>query len=354
LRKFLGVLVAFALAAAVARPAALSACTTFCARTSDAVLFGRNYDFEIGGGALLVNPRGLAKIGFSAGGPRWTTAYGSVTFNQFGRDFPMGGMNERGLVVELMWLDVTEYPPADQRRELGVLEWIQYQLDTAATVAEVLDSDHVVRIGAGPPLHYLVSDASGTSATLEYLGGRLVAHTGAALPVAVLANSTYEDSLVYWRRQGDTSRPGGSSSEARFARAASQVGSLGRLAGQPAIDRAFAILASVGQRITRWTVVYDQTARVVHFRTPGVTSVRTLPMSGLDWSCRGPVRALDLDEPAGGDVSGRLQPYSAAANEAMVRRNHAASSVTKRTPPDEVLAIAAHPGRAVCEGRQVP
>jgi penicillin V acylase-like amidase (Ntn superfamily) len=28
-----------------------------------------------------------------------------VTFNQYGRNFPSGGMNEAGLVIELMWLE---------------------------------------------------------------------------------------------------------------------------------------------------------------------------------------------------------------------------------------------------------
>ena len=42
-------------------------------------------------------------------------------------------------------------------------------------------------------------------------------------------------------------------------------------------ERAFIILANVAQRSTRWTIVYDQTARVVHFRTnspPREASVR--------------------------------------------------------------------------------
>ena len=80
-----------------------------------------------------------------------------------------------------------------------------------------------------------------------------------------------------------------------------------------------------------------------------VSSVRTLRMSDLDWSCRGPARMMDLAERTAGDVSGRLQLYSPAANHALVRRNYQANSVPRRTPLDEVAAIAAHPDRAVCE-----
>ena len=97
-----------------------------------------------------------------------------------------------------------------------MLEWIQYQLDTAAAVADVVKSDAAVRIAGVAPLHYLVSDATGAAATIEFLGGRLVAHTGGSLPVAVLANTSYGDSLRYWRRKGESSLPGGSGSEARL------------------------------------------------------------------------------------------------------------------------------------------
>ena len=80
--------------------------------------------------------------------------------------------------------------PASLDAALGVLEWIQYQLDTAEAVDDVLASDKRVRIDGRVPLHYLVSDRTGRAATIEFLHGRLVAHVGDALPVPVLTNST--------------------------------------------------------------------------------------------------------------------------------------------------------------------
>ena len=41
----------------------------------------------------------------------------------------MTGINEKGLMVSQMWLDETKYPPADTRPVIGILEWIQYNLD---------------------------------------------------------------------------------------------------------------------------------------------------------------------------------------------------------------------------------
>lgn len=342
-------LVAAFLAGLSVHESIVDACTTFCVKVGDTVIFGRNYDFEIGGGALIVNPRGLRKTGFLPRGPAWTSSYGSVTFNQFGRDFPMGGMNEKGLVVELAWLDVTEYPAPDGRSELGVLEWVQYQLDTAATVGDVIKSDAQVRIAGIPPLHYLVSDASGAAATIEFLDGRLAAHTGSSLPIAVLANASYADSLTYWRRKGESSLPGGSGSESRFARAATQVKEMTAAPVALPAERAFIILANVAQRSTRWTIVYDQTARVVHFRTNSHRHVRRLSVGTLELGCRESSRMLDLDSPVSGDISGHLRPYTATANAELVTKNYRSNSVTRRTSPSEVQAIAEHPNRASCE-----
>ena len=151
-------LVAAFLAGLSVHESIVDACTTFCVKAGDTVIFGRNYDFEIGGGALIVNPRGLRKTGFLPRGPAWTSSYGSVTFNQFGRDFPMGGMNEKGWSSSSPGSMSRNIRP-DGRSELGVLEWVQYQLDTAATVGDVIKSDAQVRIAGIPPLHYLVSDA---------------------------------------------------------------------------------------------------------------------------------------------------------------------------------------------------
>src|SRR5688500_10637434 len=91
-------------------------CSTFCLARDAEVLFGRNYDFEIGQGYVMTNRRGLQKSSM-AGTLSWVSRYGSVTFNQWGREFPMDGMNEAGLVIALMWLEGSEYP-RDQRPAL--------------------------------------------------------------------------------------------------------------------------------------------------------------------------------------------------------------------------------------------
>jgi len=129
----------------------LDACTTFCLKDGKNLVFGRNYDWSIGHGFVMVNKRSLVKRAFNSFDPsakpaEWISKYGSITFNQYGKEYPTGGMNEAGLVVEVMWLDSAQFPASDERPALGELPWVQYQLDNFFSVKEVINSDKSIRI----------------------------------------------------------------------------------------------------------------------------------------------------------------------------------------------------------------
>ena len=108
------------------------ACTTFSLHQNGQIVFGKNYDWHLGRGLVIVNKRGVSKTAMPGlqDDPgeyaKWTSKYGSLTFNQYGREMPMGGMNEAGLVVELMSLSETQYPQPDARHAIKDLQWIQY------------------------------------------------------------------------------------------------------------------------------------------------------------------------------------------------------------------------------------
>src|SRR5262249_34425202 len=268
-------LVGFGVALLIAPP--VLSCTTICLLEKENAVVGYNYDFHPPDGLVLVNKRGTKKVSSIRNqGATWTATYGSVTFNQFGRDNPMTGINEKGLVMMQMWLDDTRYPPADDRPAIGILEWIQYNLDRHASVAEVVAQAEAVRPTSRYPIHYLVADGTGDSATLEFLDEKLVIHRGATMPVRALANSTYAASIAAFEKaKGNGVMPATVSSLDRFVRAA-------MLAGQGSaepIARGFEILASVAQpSFTRWSIVYDLSAREVHFRTDGNPAIRRLSL----------------------------------------------------------------------------
>ena len=311
-------------------PATALPCTTFCFARGGEALYGRNYDFEIGPGYVMTNRRGIAKTSM-AGTLHWTSRYASVTFNQWGREFPMDGMNEAGLVIALMWLDETVYP-VDDRPRLRVLEWIQYGLDNYGSVADLLAHAEETRIGGGTPLHYLIADASGDTATIEYLGGQLVVHRGAI----ALTNDSYSRSNSYLNSR--SSMPSGSGSLERFARA-----SMLMRQSEPSVDRAFEILSNVAQRgSTRWSVVYDMPRRELWWISDRNSSRKLIRFDGLALDCSSAPLMLDIHSSLSGDVTERLLPYSAAANRQLVLNSYATTSFTRDQPQEWALDDAAH------------
>lgn len=333
--KLAATLLAFALSV----PA--SACTTFCLRDGGRIVFGKNYDWSVGDGLLVVNKRGVARKADADGDPRpasWTSKYGSVTFNQYGRDFPSGGINEKGLTIELMWLEGSRYPAADARPAVDVLQWIQYNLDNHATVAEVLKADKTLRIAGSTPLHYLVADRQGQVATVEFLDGRMVAHTGQELPVAALANDPYADSLSE-----------GADSRSRFGRASRRVRGF-EADGTDAVAYAFDTLDQVAapNGYTKWSIVYEVDRGRVHFRTRDRRKVRSLDLKDVDFSCSTPVRVLDLDADAEGDVARRLVPYTREINRELVTAAFRKTDFLADVPAAEIERVVRYPEAAVC------
>ena len=95
------------------------------------------------GSNLWIFPRGIRRGG--AAGPKsitWTSRYGSVITTAF--DLATAdGMNEKGLVANLLYLAESEYPapaPGDPRLPMCVSAWTQYVLDQYGTVAEAVEA----------------------------------------------------------------------------------------------------------------------------------------------------------------------------------------------------------------------
>lgn len=306
-----------------------SACTTFVLQGDGRIYFGRNLDWHWESGLVVVNQRNVGKIAIVDPGhapAKWVSKYGSVTFNQFGLELPMGGMNEAGLVVENMWLDETKYPASDARPGINLSQWIEYQLDNCRTVDEVLATDKKIRLeplSVPAGLHYLVCDANGDCATVEFLNGKMVAHHHDKLPFRVLANDQYEESADYARKHPDTadgkplSRP---TSLARFDRAAACVAAFKPAAPGQDVAYAFNSLNQVRQMNTVWQIVYDVTGQKIHFRTHRNEKERTVDLKALDFACGHPVQFADIEaKPSGQETVGFqslsepvLQKYLAA------------------------------------------
>ena len=286
------------------------ACTTFCIYKNGHIVFGRNYDWVTGAGIVNTNQRWLFKTSMKMGNAEtvsWVSRYGSITFNQYGKEFPTGGMNEKGLVVELMWLDGTIYPANDKRPAVGVLQWIQYQLDNAATTADVIASDAQVRISdKATPIHYLVADAGGNVATIEFLNGHMTVHKDAELPFPVLTNDTYASSVQTAKPLvGKNNVSLQNNSLDRFVKACSMVKKFNETnIDMPITDFAFSILDKVAQgSFTKWSIVYDISNKKIYFKTEANKEIKTVQFSAFDLSCLQPAKMFNMNQDGKGEVS---------------------------------------------------
>lgn len=108
----------------------------------DEVITARSMDWKVDIGTnLWIFPRGIERSGEA--GPHslhWTSKYGSVIAS--GYDISTtDGMNEKGLVANLLWLAESEYPRPDPSKPgLALSLWAQYMLDNFATIQEAVDA----------------------------------------------------------------------------------------------------------------------------------------------------------------------------------------------------------------------
>ena len=160
---------------------------------------------------------------------------------------PFDGMNEKGLVVTMAAVPVAE-SPSDSERSVGEIAAIRLLLDYAASVDEAIElmsSYNVVMVV--PPIHYLVADASGESAVIEFVRGEMQTYrsteysiitnfilTGVDLPDNSPCNR-YD--LVYRGLQDNYSMPE---------------------------DVAWELLEKTAQPSTIWSCVYDIESLMVH------------------------------------------------------------------------------------------
>ena len=285
------------------------------------MVFGRNYDWVTDAGMVCTNLKGLSKISMKTENGEtisWVSKYGSITFNQYGKEFPTGGMNEKGLVVELMWLDETKYPAADNRPAIGVLQWIQYQLDNCITIDEIIATDKKFRISptGTTPLHYLVADANGKVATIEFLNGKMVVHKGSDLSFPVLTNNTYDESV----RSVKNSSSNGNNSLERFGQACKMIQQLNaNNIAKPLTDHAFDILGEVAQGdFTKWSIVYDITNKTIQFKTNRFKQIKSISFSAFDFNCFATAKVWDMNQKASGSVNNLFQNFNNGINKRIV------------------------------------
>jgi penicillin V acylase-like amidase (Ntn superfamily) len=327
------------------------ACTTFFINKNGELIFGRNYDWISDAGIVCTNLKGLSKTSMKTADGQsitWVSQFGSITFNQYGKEFPTGGMNEKGLVVELMWLDGTQYPKADGRPAVGVLQWIQYQLDNCSTIEQVIATDKTLRIASvnTPPLHYLVADANGHAATIEFLQGKMIVHKDKDLSLPVLTNNKYEESVNAYKNSSSH----GNNSLERFGKACKMIQQLNsNNNSKPLPDQAFDILAAVSQGdFTKWSIVYDIANKVIRFRTNRFQEIKTLSFSAFDLSCTSTAKIWDMNQAGSGNISRLFEKFNSTLNKKIIETASRESSSEVSISKESQEALVKYPEGIKC------
>jgi penicillin V acylase-like amidase (Ntn superfamily) len=335
--------------------AAALPCTSFYIYAGGDAVVGKSFDWSTSAGLVVVNKRGIAKEAMVGDErpARWTSTYGSVTFNQYGRELPLGGMNEVGLVVEVLWLDESVYPAPDERPALGCLQWVQYMLDTCAAAAEAVATLEEVRVADDDTgrVHYFIADAAGGCAVVEFLDGKAVVSAGDVdMPARALANNTYDESLsflsMYEQKEGTPDDIAGDGSLERFSRAAIAAAYFDSapLDSATAADYAAGVLDDVASPdYSRWLIVYDVAEGRVYFRTRENMDPRRLEAAAFDYSPATPVKIFDMNAEGGGDVTEKFVDYTYEANRALVDASFAGTPFLRDVPEEVREGLARYP-----------
>jgi choloylglycine hydrolase len=303
------------------------------------VVVGRSMDwFEDIQSNLWVLPRGMTRTANVKVNPlTWTSRYGSVGTAGFDVGIT-DGLNEKGLVVNMLYLAESDYGPRDPARPgVSYSEYTQYLLDSYATVAELVASEQTKNlqiisaplpgsVAKPPTLHFSVSDASGDSAIIQFLDGKRVIHHGKQYPV--MTNSPPFDQQLaintYWKDvDGETMLPGTRRAADRYVRAYFYAGGLPDPTTQrQAVANVLSVVRNVSvpfgmvdpQRPnlsqTIWRTVADSKGLVYFFESTSSPGMVWVKLGEVDLSEGQPVRKLQLagNPDLAGDQTANLKP----------------------------------------------
>jgi penicillin V acylase-like amidase (Ntn superfamily) len=304
---------------------AAEACTRVVYKgPNNTVLTGRSMDFSLDIPAnLWVFPRGMQRNGeVGPNSIEWTSKYGSVIASSW--DIATSdGMNEKGLVANLLWLVQSEYPPFDRNGDqpgLTISAWTQYVLDNFATVAEAVEAlrreefvvvtDFIPGTDKFATVHLSISDPTGDNAIFEYINGRLVIHHDPSYTV-MTNDPVFEQQLAiddYWRNiPGNMFLPGTNRSTDRFVRASYYIDAIPQTDDpRIAVASVFSVVrnTSVPYGIstegfpnlstTRWRVVADQKNLTYYFETAITPNTFWVDLNKVDFSENSGAKVLRL------------------------------------------------------------
>lgn len=310
-------------------------CSTFMIKRGSELIAGHNLDdsYQVTG-AVIINKRNVYKKGITwkelatdkeetSSKPEWVSKFGSVSFNTRGRDFADGGMNEKGLIIWEMSLRGTTFCQDESKPKLFMMLWMQYQLDNHESVQQVIQSASDIMLD-GWAWHFFTADRDGKCASIEFLAGKLVVHTGDEMPIPVLCNTQYSQEITklktYEGFGGRKPIKMKKIMEPRFVHAAKMIKEYDPAVSGKISDYGFEILEqlSIGGS-NKWQIIVDMKRLHVYLRSNLNRNVRHFNLSSFDLSCDTPVKMMDIHADLSGDISSDFVDYTLEMNKKFVK-----------------------------------
>lgn len=312
----------------------------FYNKNQQAMVFARSMDLFVSDQPkLLVLPAGLNRQGQTKEHPlKWQSKYGSVVVTIFNSDAVSDGMNTEGLAAHLLYLHGTQYEARQpQKSGLSNLLWAQYMLDNYKTVDAALAGlaqyqiQATVLHGKEWPIHLALEDATGDSAIIEYINGKVVIHHGSHYRV-MTNEPSYSEQLANLKRYklfgGNLPMPGDIDPLSRFVRASSYLKTLPQPTSEvEAIAETISVIRttmvpfgaedtsgseiSVDSWPTRWISAGDLTHKVYYFNSTMTPNIIWVDLNSFNFKPNSPTLILDPTEPTlVGDVSKTFKQVS--------------------------------------------
>ena len=304
------------------------ACSTFKLQKDKELIYGHNLneaDLDVPG-MVFINKRGIfknsrtmlemmTKWNLKSSDFSWISRYGSVTFNNFGKDFPDGGINEAGLYI---WeMNENSNPPKNRHKpKTNPMNWIQYILDNCSSLDEAIQCAYNFQIDGAFGMitwHYFISDSQGNCAALAFIDGKVKVNKGTDMPVAGLFNTPYDremEILKYYKGFGgqyeiELNNP----RVPRFVKAAVLLNDY--KSSKDIVKYGFEILKNLTvDNEPEWSVIIDAKRKNVYFKTRINKEIKHFSMDSLDFSNKQEVQILDMDIKNGGNVLNQFKPYT--------------------------------------------
>ncbi len=318
------IILSLALSSIFILPKAYACTRALYVGTDNTVITGRTMDWKTDQEAnIWAFPRGIERNGLAGkNSVKWTSKYGSVITSAFDMA-TVDGMNEKGLVANILYLTESEYvipKKNDKRKPLSISMWVQYILDNYATVEEAvkdLKKEKIYIVTAEIPndgrqagLHLTISDAKGDSAIFEYINGKLRIYHGKQYKV-VTNSPEYSQQLAideYWKSIGGTVfLPGTNRAADRFARASFYINAIPKTSDtRLAVASVLSVMNNVSVPIgittpnepnistTIWRTVADQKSRLYFFQSTLRENIFWVDLKEINFDKDQPVKKLDL------------------------------------------------------------